>query len=344
MRDTPQLEPETKERWAGVRSKESMVSEIQSEVNTLRTRVSGIRSYQDFLEARLNNSDTFDDYETELITRADGRPNVDEADATAARDIIDGPFNSLSDHAGDPSQETGVFGLSDYDAYRQYLINNGVAEIDADEHNQTIQRLFTSGDVFLEAARGFTTYDELEQWLVDNGWTAVAATEFVDKLRDRFGSYSDFLDRITSDIETIKDLLNALDHAAGGPGGGPRVERRGNQLYLLGAEIHMEQLDADAISNPEAAGELSWTIDSAPLSTPVGEPFAIAASGSDSNGASFETSVSLVINGEVADVKTVEASDGAATVRFERTFSSPGEYDVVVGDSGSFTITAELEV
>lgn len=321
-----------------------MVSELQAEINTLRSRVSGIRSYQDFLDARLNNNAGFGGYESELISRADGRSNVSEDDVTTARDAVDGPFASLSDLAGDPDQETGVFALTDYDQYRQYLIDNGVAAIDADKHNQTIQALFGSGDVFLDAALEFDNFDELESWLIDNGWTATEAQEFVDKLKNEFDSYADFLNRLNSDIETIEELLNELDHAASDPSGGPRVERRGSRLFLIGSQIRMVELGEDAISNPEPNGDVDWSIDTPSQSTPISEPFFVTASGTAPDGGSFETAVSLVVNGEVAEVKTVQVSDGEVTVQFERDFSLPGEYQIKVGNSSAITVTVELEV
>ena len=344
MRDTPQLEPETKERWAGIRSAESMVSQLQNDINALRSRVSGIRRYQGFLDTLLSNNDGFSKYEADLKSRADGRSVISDEQVSDARDTVDTAFASFSDFAGDPSQDTGVFGLSDYDAYRGYLTTNGVAQIDADQHIQVIQELFTPGDVFLDASLDFSSFDELEQWLVDNGWTAEEAAEFVQKLADKYGSYADYLNALQNDVNTIEELLNEINHSSGGPGGGPRVERRDGDLYLFGEEIRLQQLQADSITTPGPSGDLSWSLDTQSKAVDIDTPVFINATASTGASGDFGASVSLVINGEVADRSVVQVSNGSATVSFEVTFDSPGEYDVVIGNSSPITLTVELAV
>lgn len=341
MNSNPQVDPETKERWAGIRSAESMISELQDDINTLRSRVSGIREYQNFLETRVNNNDGFDTYESKLKSRADGRPNVDESDVETARDVVEPEFADFDAFAGDPGKNTGVFGLNDYDGYRSYLTNNGVSGSngDADDHNKTIKALFTSGDVFIEKSKDFNDFDSLETWLENNGWTAEEAKEFVDKLRDKYSSYSDYLNALNNKVDTIEDLLNQFDHAEGDPSGGPRVERRGDELHLFGNNIRMFQLGSDAVTSP--GGEVNWTMQTASQDVAINQPVPVEATGSTSASID-ETLVTLVINGTVVDRKTVSVSGSSTSVQFNPTFESPGEREVRIGDSGTITLTAKF--
>lgn len=342
MRDPPKLEPQTKERWAGIRSEESMVSEIQDDLNEIRSRVSGIDRYQDFLETIRNGNDDFATYETNLESRASDRPDVSTDEVEEARNIVSSAFADFGSFAGDPNNNTGVFGLSDFDGYRTYLTNNGVAAIDADVHLQAIQPLFQPGDTFIDAALDFNGFDELETWLKNNGWTAAEAEDFVDRLKDQFSSYTDFLNRL-NELGSIDELLNDFDHGSGDPGGGPRVERRDGVLYLYGTEIRMRELSADAINDPEPPDGVSWTMDTSSKTVDIGDTVLLEATGSSATtGKSFEVNATLSIEERVRDKQIVTVRNGSTSARFEYTFDEPGEFKIQINDATAIIITVKL--
>jgi len=340
MRTDPQLEPGTKEIWTGIRSRNSRVSELQDQINALRSRVSGIIGYQDFLEQ--SSVDSFDSYESELKTKAGNYNSVDEVDVEEATQTAQDNFASFSDFTGDASNDTGIFGLAGYDEYRNYLTNNGVGELAADQHNRTIQALFSSDALLItKITEDFSSWDELKQWLIDNGWTEDEATELINKLKERFASFEDLQDFV-SELESLEELLNEFPHNEGGTAGQPGVEVRDGKLYLFGNEIHFQQQHPDEQSDPDppSDGDVDWT-----MQTSDGRVYlpdatkTVEATGTATASGNYNVSVAAIVNGEVIDSKTVGVLQGKTSARFNVEFAEPGEYNVAIGNSGSITIT-----
>jgi hypothetical protein len=340
MRTDPQLEPETKEIWTGIRSRSSMVSELQNQINALRSRVSGIIGYQDFLEQ--SSVDSFDSYESELKTKAGNYNSAGESDVAAATQTARDTFSSFSDFTGDASNDTGIFGLAGYDGYRTYLTDNGAGELAADQHNRTIQTLFSADALFVtKVTEEFDDYDDLKQWLIDNGWTEDEAAELINKLKEQFASFEDLQDFI-SELESLEELLNEFPHNEGGTAGQPGVKVRDGKLYLFGNEIHFRQQDPDEQFDPDppSDGGVDWTMQTSddraylPNATQT-----VKATGTATASGNYTVSVSVIVNGRVVASKTVGVLQGQTSVSFDLEFSEPGEYNVVIGNSGSITIT-----
>lgn len=338
MRTDPQLDPETKEVWAGIRSRNSMVSELQNQINALRSRVSGIIGYQDFLEQ--SSVDSFDSYESELKTKAGNYNSVDEGDVAEATQTVRDNFSSFSDFTGDASNDTGIFGLVGYDEYRTYLTDNGVGELAADQHNRTIQALFSSDALLItKITEAFSSWDELKQWLIDNGWTTAEAEEFIAKLKERFDSFQDFQDFV-SGLESLEELLNEFGHSPGGNAGQPGVEVRDSDLYLYGQNIYMKKLNPDEQTDPDPPSDVDWT-----MQTSDGRAYlpdateTVEATGTATASGNYTVSVAVTVNGSVVASKTVGVLQGQTSVSFDLEFSEPGEYSVAIGNSDSITIT-----
>ena len=340
MRTDPQLEPETKEIWAGIRSRNSMVSELQNQINALRSRVSGIIGYQDFLEQ--SSVDSFNSYESELKTKAGNYNSVGESDVAKATQTARDTFASFSDFTGDASNDTGIFGLVSYDEYRNYLTNNGVGELAADQHNRTIQALFSSDALLItKITEDFSSWDELKQWLIDNGWTSAEAEEFIAKLKEQFDSFQDFQDFV-SGLESLEELLNEFDHSPGGNAGQPGVEVRDGDLYLYGQNIYMQQQDPDEQTDPDppSDGDVDWTMQTSDGRVYLpGATKTVTATGTATASGNYNVSVPVIVNGRVVASKTVGVLQGQTSVSFDLAFSEPGEYSVAIGDSSSITIT-----
>ena len=337
MRTDPQLEPETKEIWAGIRSRNSMVSELQDQINALRSRVSGIIGYQDFLEQ--SSVDSFDSYESKLKTKAGNYNSVDESDVAEATQTARDNFASFSDFTGDASNDTGIFGLTGYDEYRTYLTDNGVGELAADQHNRTIQALFSSDALLItKITEDFSSWDELKQWLIDNGWTSAEAEEFIAKLKEQFDSFQDFQDFV-SGLESLEELLNEFGHNPGNAGQ-PGVEVRDGDLYLFGENIYMEQLAPDQQTDPDPPSDVDWTMQTSddraylPNATQT-----VKATGKSDSLATYRVSVAVTVNSNVVATKTVGVLQSETSVSFDLEFTEPGEYEVAIGNSSSITIT-----
>jgi hypothetical protein len=335
MRSNPQLTAKTKEIWARVRRPESATSEIQALITALRTRVSGIVAYQTWLEG----VGSWDAYGSGLESRATDRAGVDSDDTQTARSIVEDAFTSFDDFSGDSTNDTGVFGLSGYDGYRTYLTDNGVGEIDSDEHAQTIQAIFDPDDTFIDAVEDdLTSWSELDTWLQDNGFSANEADEFVTRLQTQFDSWTDF-ETFLSGAVSLDPLLNEFGHSLGPSGGQPGVEVRDGELYLYGDEIHLQKRQADGDLDPDPADTVSWTMQTTNQSVDIGDVVTIEATGSTSSSESFAVEVPLIVDGDVDDRKVVSVANGEATVRFWVELNQPGSYDVQIGDSSPITVT-----
>lgn len=169
---TPELEPRTQEVWVGVKRPVTRTSALQRLVDDLRARLTGLTAYQVFLRG----SASFDAYETNLGLVAEQVAEIDGDDVSDTRSTLDDAFASWSDYKGDPSSDTGVYDQADYDAYRGYLTSNGVSDIDADLHIQTLTALFDPDTTAAYALREDDDWSDLE---ADVGAATVATLQSV---------------------------------------------------------------------------------------------------------------------------------------------------------------------
>lgn len=333
MQNSPDLKPKTKEIWAGIRSAGSASSELQDEINRIRARLSGIVSYQEFLEPLTQ----FAGWESALETEADacGTITADEVEGTIVAPV-ESNFASFSDYTGDKSNGTGVYAQNSYDAYRTYLTNNGLSSIDADQHIQAVQGLFGSDNTFLDRINEFGSYSELDTWLTNNGWTDDEAQALIDDLKAKY-SWSQ-LETAVQGACDLSQLLNKYDHE-GGRGAGTEVDGNG-VLYLRGTEIRMQQIAADQTSD-DKGGSVSWTLSTGNQTMTLGDTLALPADGSSSQTDTFDTGVSLVVNGTVIETTTVTVTNGTTSVIFGYSPGSAGEKTVQIGNSSTITVTVQ---
>lgn len=183
-----EIDPETQEIWAGVRSPLSAVSELQNAIDDLEAALSGFEAYQQFLR----DQSSFDDLENNLSKMADATTDRDGDDATDTRDFLEDTFTSFGDYKGDPEQDSGVYSNDTFDEYRTYLTDAGASDVDADRHIQFLKDLFSSDATVGFEAGTHDSWEALEQELIDNGVNAESAATTVERLRSVFPSVRAF--------------------------------------------------------------------------------------------------------------------------------------------------------
>lgn len=338
MNTTPKLDPETKEIWAGVRSPGSSESAVGNAITELRSRLSGIDSYQTFLDQ--SSIDTFDAYESGLSSEAAGTL-VDDSDAAEARDIVEADFTDFGSFAGDSSSGTGVFGLSDFDAYRTYLTTNGVSPVDADVHNRIIQDLFSPDDTASEEiVNNLTSFTEFETYLTNNGFDAEDAADFRQKLENEYSSWSDF-ETFVSNSESLEAVLDDVDQREQAT---PGVEYDANAgvLYLKApSEIRMVQASVEGSSVVEGTTAIDFSnVSVSPTAPAPGEQVTITADAQNTVAEAVTGAAVLRVNGETRETATISLPASATqTVRFKAAFGQIGAYTVTVSDATPVSIS-----
>lgn len=335
MRTSTQLEAKTKEIAMGVRRPVSVTSGVQRNITIIGSRLSGLTRYQDWLESRGG----FDALESDLQTRAADVIEVEDSDATDARDIVESAFANWSDYKGDPGQSTGVYAQSSFDDYRGYLTNNGVSGADADAHVQVIKRLFDAEQVLIDAVvNDLGSYTDLESWLQNRGWTADEAITLTDKLKSQY-SWTE-LENALSGERTLSVLASAFEHGVDSNPGGAGLTVDGTEVSIRGSRIDFESLGPDEESDTDPPEPLSWTIQTSGQTIDQADGLAITATASaPSSTADWTATVTLTVDGLVSSSKQVEVTAGSATVTFDFFAPIPGDYTVQVGDSSPITIT-----
>ncbi|AFH22015.1 hypothetical protein OSG_eHP14_00175 [environmental Halophage eHP-14] len=342
MNTDTKLEAKTKEVWAGVRDVGSRRSEIQGPLNELRSKLSGIDDYQDFLDQA--SVDSFDSYESELKTRAEDRLTED-GEIETARDIVENEsgFSSFSDFTGDSTNDTGVFAQADFDEYRTYLTNNSISGFDADTHTRVIKELFRAADQFFKKVTDdFASFDDLENYLTSIGFSSDEAEDLRNELEDEFGSFSD-----------LQSYIDGLDESRGLDGLSDRFEHRDKAipgveydaaagiLYLQPEnEVRIERANSNSFDEPEVA-DVTWKNCSVSDSNPsVGESITITVDAENTGGRGDATALLLVEGDTTPQSKTITIeSNTTRTVSFTESFDSVGEFDVSVNSSNVVTVT-----
>jgi len=198
----PQLEPKTKEVWAGVRLLSSMVSELQQQVQGLRDNLSGFDGYRDLLR----NTASFDELESALKDEFANVSEISDEDVTNTVDLLHNNFTDFDTYVG--GSNSGALSQSNYDQYRSYLMNNGIADIDADEHIQLLQESFDPDAAFASDVGSHSDWDSFKTDLTNNGVSSSSAETTVDRLQTIFNRVSQ-LDRAIlgesawTDVETL---------------------------------------------------------------------------------------------------------------------------------------------
>lgn len=338
MNTSTQLEPQTKEIWAGIRTENSMTASIQDQINRLRSRLSGLDSYQDFLESISD----FDTLESDLESRDDDFVDIGTSDVED--DIVspvESNFSSFSDYKGDSNNGTGVYNQSTYDDYRTYLTDNGLSSIAADQHLQDLQTLFPTDQAFIDAVDDNTSYSELETYLENNGYSDSEATELIDELKTQFASFDDLESALSGSV-TLDNLANEFDHSPTQGNGTAGIETRDGKLYLYGKEVRAVPTTDDKSTSPDA-GDISWSMTSSDQTVTLDSNVntaTIKAEGSSTTGGTFTVDAPLIVDDDVVDRKTVRVVEKTTGVVFIYEISTPGSYTAQVGDSSTITITA----
>lgn len=181
----PQLEPKTKEIWAGVRNLSGMVSELASEIADIRGNLNGFDSYKDFLRSQSTWTELESNLKTELST---GNPDVEDSQVTDTVDLLQDNFASFSDYKGDSN--SGTLSQSNYDQYRSFLTNNGLTNVEADQHIQLLQNEFNENATFSSDGSTHTDWDSFQTELENNGVSSSSAETTVNDLKTVFTSVS----------------------------------------------------------------------------------------------------------------------------------------------------------
>lgn len=199
----PDLEPETKEVWAGLRELTSTTSTLRDEIDTLRAQLSGFDAYQSFLKSQASYSDL----ETNLTTRYDSIAGVSGSDVTETVSFLTDTIADFATYAGDGS--VGALSLSGFDAYRTFLLDNGASSVGADRHIQLLKEGFGPDAAVAADAAAHDDWGAFEDELEANGVSASSAGTTVDRLRDAFASVG-ALDRTVLGADTWTDVESAL--------------------------------------------------------------------------------------------------------------------------------------
>lgn len=176
----PQLEPKTKEIWAGVRNLAGMVSELASEIADIRGKLNGFESYKDFLR----NQSSFDELESSLKTEFSEISDVGDPDVEDTVQKLRDNF-SFTDYKNDTD---GTLSKADYDAYRTFLTNNGLSTVQADRHIQLLKERFNANATFSSDSGTHSDWDSFQTELENNGVTSSSAQSTVDDLKTVFTS------------------------------------------------------------------------------------------------------------------------------------------------------------
>lgn len=337
MNTTPKLDPETKEIWAGVRSPAGSESALGGDITELRSQLSGIDSYQSFLDQ--SSIDTFDAYVSGLGSEASGTL-VDADDVQEARTIVEDAFADFDSFAGDSSTDTGVFGLADYDSYRTYLTDNGVGAVDADVHNRLIQDLFTADDTATEAiVQDLTSFDEFEQYLIDNGFADADAADLRSQLEAEFSNWSDF-ESFVDGSDSLEALLDEVDQREQATPG-VEFDAGAGVLYLKApSEIRMLKANVSAGSVVDGTNAIDFAnVSVSPTSPAPGERVSVTADAENTASEAVTGAAVLRINGETRETATISLPAGATqTVRFRTAFGQIGAFSVTIGDAAPVSV------
>lgn len=179
----PQLEPKTKEIWAGVRNLAGMVSELSSEIADIRGSLNGYDSYKDFLR----NQSSFDELESSLKTEFSEISDVGDPDVEDSVQKLRDNFASFSDYKGDGSSGAALSDAN-FDEYRSFLTSNGLSTVQADRHIQLLQERFNANATFSSDSGTHTDWDSFQTELENNGVTSSSAQTTVDDLKTVFTS------------------------------------------------------------------------------------------------------------------------------------------------------------
>jgi hypothetical protein len=176
----PQLEPKTKEIWAGVRNLAGMVSELASEIADIRGALNGFESYKDFLR----NQSSFDELESSLESEFSEVSDISVSDVEDTVQLLRDNF-SYSDYKNDTD---GTLSKADFDAYRSFLTSNGLSTVQADRHIQLLQERFNANATFSSDAGTHTDWDSFQTELENNGVSSSSAQTTIDDLKTVFTS------------------------------------------------------------------------------------------------------------------------------------------------------------
>lgn len=350
----PDLDPATKEVWAGLREVTSRKSEIREEVEQLRDNLSGYPSYTAFLDGQAD----FDALESDLLSRYSDVGEVTNADVSRT---VDDLRNNFADHA---TYESGADSETTYDGYRTYLINNGLTSVEADRHIQLLKLTFDPGATFKDDATSFASFSDFETYLSNNGSTASEATNFRNKVEQRFADFSEFDTEILSDDTPLQRLLAwaAQVTEAGGPDS-PTALRLWDiaSIALDGTSIPEGALTlrgADVLNEiagiPDSPTDESSAVSYSGISL---DSTTIQATGSTTVSATLSNTTSefvsdltvpLVVDGNVRTRKTLSLSPSqSVTVAFDVGGGTDvpltvGQHQLRIGDSGTVTLTVEF--
>lgn len=177
----PQLEPKTKEIWAGVRSLAGMVSELASEIADIRGELNGFNSYKDFLR----NQSGFSELESNLKSEYSEISDVSDSDITNTVQVLEDNFASFTDYKNNTD---GTLSKTDYDEYRTFLTNNGLSNVQADQHIQLLKDKFNANATFSSDSGTHSDWDSFQTELENNGVSSSSAQTTVDDLKTVFTS------------------------------------------------------------------------------------------------------------------------------------------------------------
>jgi len=345
----PDLDPATKETWAGLREQATRRSEIAEEVADLRAKLSGYPSYDTFVQARSD----YADYESTLTARYTEVGEITDDDASRTRTDLEDNISSWSDY------QTGVGNQSTWDAYRTYLTNQGLTSVEADRHIQLLQITFDPGQTFKDDSSSWSSFADFETYLSNNGFSSSEATNFRNKVEQRFADFAEFDMEILSDDTPLQRLLSWAEQLT--EAGDPTADTAlrlwdvsslaidgtsipDGALTLRGADVLNEIAGAAGVDDEDQSAITYSNISASSTQITVGDTITVSADVTNNTSDDLsDFTVPLLVNSQVEDRKTgfLAASD-TRTVPFDWTAPATGLYTLAIGTSGGVTVRVRL--